>query len=185
MALRVHASCEVRIGRRTMPVLCPGFPQKQKSPHEYDAAQDPDDAVAATLLYAPKKIDMRARALKARQGPSHEIRDRGSKASKKAQPPLEADWQRDGSSWLWHSPEGEFVIAPAEIGGAYQLTYEGWTTLEQIGINDCNDPVDELKHWAQYTSRGWSRKSGKQVGRADECETIEHTNSTLLFSYSS
>jgi hypothetical protein len=147
MALRVHASCEVRIGRRTMPVLCPEFPQKQKSPLEYDAAQDPDDAVAATwLLYATKKINMRARALKARQGLSHEIRDRGSKASEKAQPPLEADWQRDGSSWLWHSPEGEFVIAPAEIGGAYQLTYEGLTTLEQIRIND---PVDELKHWAQ------------------------------------
>jgi hypothetical protein len=59
--------------------------------------------------------------------------------------------QRDGSSWLWHSPEGEFVIAPAEIGGAayYQLTYEGWTTLEQIAINDCDDPVDELKQRAQ------------------------------------
>ncbi len=83
---------------------------------------------------------MRARALKARQGPSHEIRDHRGKGgisqrdkkakSEEAQPPLEADWQRDGSSWLWHSPEGEFVIAPAEIGGAacYQLTYEGWTT---------------------------------------------------------
>jgi hypothetical protein len=48
-------------------------------------------------------------------------------------------------------PEGEFVIQPAEIGGAahYQLTYEGWTTLEQIGINDCDDPVDELKQRAQ------------------------------------
>ena len=109
-----------------------------------------------------KKINMRARALKAhRQGLSHEIRDHGGKAdisqrnkkakSEEEQPPLEADWQRDGSSWLWHSPEGEFVIAPAEIGGAayYQLTYEGWTTLEQIGINDCDDPVDELKQRAQ------------------------------------
>jgi adenylate cyclase len=76
-----------------------------------------------------KKINMRARALKAhRQGLSHEIRDHGGKAdisqrnkkakSEEEQPPLEADWQRDGSSWLWHSPEGEFVIAPAEIGGA-------------------------------------------------------------------
>ena len=39
----------------------------------------------------------------------------------------------------------------AEIGRAayYQLTYEGWTTLEQIGINDCDDPVDELKQRAQ------------------------------------
>jgi hypothetical protein len=39
----------------------------------------------------------------------------------------------------------------AEIGGgAYcQLTYEGWTTLERIGINDCDDPVAELKRRAQ------------------------------------
>ncbi len=104
---------------------------------------------------------MRARALKARQGPSHEIRDHGGKGgisrrdkkakSEEAQPPLEADWQHDGSSWLWHSPEGEFVIVPAEIGGAacYQLTYEGWTTLEQIGVNSCDDPVDELKQRAK------------------------------------
>ena len=105
---------------------------------------------------------MRERALKAhRQGLSHEIRDHGSEAdisqrNKKAkgeeeQAPLEADWQRDGSSWLWQSPEGEFVIQPAEIGGAacYQLTYEGWTTLEQIGIDDCDDPVDELKKRAK------------------------------------
>ena len=109
-----------------------------------------------------KKINMRERALKAhRQGLSHEIRDHGGEAdisqrNKKAkgeeeQAPLEADWQRDGSSWLWQSPEGEFVIQPAQIGGAayYQLTYEGWTTLEQIGINDCDDPVDELKQRAQ------------------------------------
>jgi adenylate cyclase len=109
-----------------------------------------------------KKINMRERALKAhRQGLSHEIRDHGGEAdisqrNKKAkgeeeQAPLEADWQRDGSSWLWQSPEGEFVIQPAEIGGAacYQLTYEGWTTLEQIGIDDCDDPVDELKQRAK------------------------------------
>ena len=109
-----------------------------------------------------KKVNMRARALKAhREGLSHEIRDHGDEADiiqqdKKAnreegQPPLGAEWQRDGSSWLWHSREGEFVIQPAEIGGAayYQLTYEGWTTLEQIGINDCDDPVDELKQRAQ------------------------------------
>ena len=116
--------------------------------------------VTGDLFY--KKINMRARALKAhRQGLSHEIRDHGGKEdisqrnkkakSEEEQPPLEADWQRDGSSWLWHSPEGEFVIAPAEIGGAayFQLTYEGWTALEQIGINDCDDPVDELKQRAQ------------------------------------
>jgi hypothetical protein len=29
------------------------------------------------------------------------------------------------------------------------VTYEGWTTLEQIGINDCDDPVDELKQRAR------------------------------------
>ena len=109
-----------------------------------------------------KKINMRERALKAhRQGLSHESRDHGGEAdisqrNKKAkgeeeQAPLEADWQRDGSSWLWQSPEGEFVIQPAEIGGAacYQLTYEGWTTLEQIGIDDCDDPLDELKQRAK------------------------------------
>ena len=47
--------------------------------------------------------------------------------------------------------EAKHVIQPAEIGGTayYQLTYEGWTTLEQIGINDCDDPVDELKQRAQ------------------------------------
>jgi adenylate cyclase len=108
-----------------------------------------------------RKINMRARALKA-QGLSHEIRDfmgaigdisqRNRKAeSEREQPSVEADWQRDGSSWLWHSTEGEFIIAPAEIGGAtyYQLIYEGWTTLEQIGINDSDDPVDELKQRAQ------------------------------------
>ena len=105
---------------------------------------------------------MRERALKAhRQGLAHEIRDHGGEAdisqrdkrpnSEEGQPPLEADWQRDGSSWLWHSREGEFVIQSAEIGGAtyYQLTYEGWTMLEQIGIKDCDDPVDELKQRAQ------------------------------------
>jgi adenylate cyclase len=109
-----------------------------------------------------KKIKMRERALKAhRQGLSHEIRDHGGEAdisqrnrkakSEEEQLPVEANWQRDGSSWLWHSPEGEFVIEPVEIGGAayYQLTYEGWTTLEQISINDCDDPVDELKQRAQ------------------------------------
>ena len=109
-----------------------------------------------------KKINMRERALKAhRQGLAHEIRDHGGEAdisqrdkrpnSEEGQPPLEADWQRDGSSWLWHSREGEFVIQSAEIGGAayYQLTYEGWTMLEQIGIKDCDDPVDELKQRAQ------------------------------------
>ena len=109
-----------------------------------------------------KKIKMRERALKAhRQGLSHEIRDHGGEAdisqrnrkakSEEEQLPVEANWQRDGSSWLWHSPEGEFVIEPAEIGSAayYQLTYEGWTTLEQISINDCDDPVDELKQRAQ------------------------------------
>jgi CYTH domain-containing protein len=86
-----------------------------------------------------KKINMRARALKAhRQGLSPEIRDDGGKAninqrhkeaeSEEKQPPPEMEWRRDGSSWLWHSAEGEFVIAPAEIGGAayFQLTYEGW-----------------------------------------------------------
>jgi hypothetical protein len=81
-----------------------------------------------------------------------DISQRNKKAkSEEEQPRLEADWRRDASSWLWHSPEGEFVIAPAEIGGAayFQLTYEGWTTLEQIGINDCDDPVDELKQQAQ------------------------------------
>jgi hypothetical protein len=64
---------------------------------------------------------------------------------------LEAEWQRDSSSWLCNSREGEFVIQAAEIGGAayYQLTYESWTTLEQIGINECDDPVDELKERAQ------------------------------------
>ena len=85
---------------------------------------------------------MRERALKAyRQGLGHEIRDHGGEAdisrrdkgpnSEEGQPPLEADWQRDGSSWLWHSREGEFVIQSAEIGGAayYQLTYEGWIML--------------------------------------------------------
>ncbi len=43
------------------------------------------------------------------------------------------------------------MIAPAEIGGAacYQPTYEGWPTLEQIGINDCDDPVDESKQRAK------------------------------------
>jgi len=109
-----------------------------------------------------KKIKMRERALKAhRQGLSHEIRDHGGEAdisqrnrkakSEEEQLPVRANWQRDGSSWLWHSPEGEFVIEPAEIGSAayYQLTYEGWTTLEQISINDCDDPVDELKQRAQ------------------------------------
>ena len=109
-----------------------------------------------------KKIKMRERALKAhRQVLSHEIRDNGGEAdisqrnrkakSEEEQLPVEANWQRDGSSWLWHSPEGEFVIEPAEIGSAayYQLTYEGWTTLEQISINDCDDPVDELKQRAQ------------------------------------
>jgi adenylate cyclase len=108
-----------------------------------------------------KKINMRARALEAhRQGVTHELQDAGktdiSQRNKEAkseeeEPLLEANWRRDGSSLLWHSPEGEFVIAPAEIGGAayYQLTYEGWTTLEQIGINDCDDPVDELKQRVQ------------------------------------
>jgi len=109
-----------------------------------------------------KKINMRARALKAhRLGLSPELRDDGGEAnithrlkeakSEEEKPPLEMEWRRDGSSWLWHSAEGEFVIAPAEIGGAayFQLTYEGWTTLEQIGINDCDDPVDELKQRAQ------------------------------------
>jgi adenylate cyclase len=108
-----------------------------------------------------KKINMRERALKAhRQGLSYEIRDHGGEAdisqrNKKAESEagqrFEADWQRDGSSWLWHSPEGDFVIQPAEISGAgyYQLTYEGWTTLDQIGINDCDDPADELKRRAQ------------------------------------
>ena len=95
-----------------------------------------------------KKINMRERALKAHRQGLALIRDHGGQTdisqrdkgsnSEEAQPPLEADWQRDGSSWLWHSREGEFVIQSAEIGGAayYQLTYEGWTTLEQIGIND-------------------------------------------------
>ncbi len=108
-----------------------------------------------------RKINMRARALRAhRQGLSPEIQDGGKSdvsqrnkgaKSEEEKPVLEANWQCDGSSWLWHSPEGEFVIAPAEIGGAacYQLTYEGWTTLEQIGINDCDDPVDELKQRAK------------------------------------
>ena len=84
-----------------------------------------------------------------------DISQRNEKAkSEEEQPLLEADWQRDGSSWLWHSPEGEFVIEPAEIGGAayYQLTYEGWTTLEQISINDRDDPVDELKHEIRRTT---------------------------------
>jgi hypothetical protein len=90
-------------------------------------------------------------ALSRRTGKA-DISQRNKKAkSEEEQPSLEADWQCDGSSWLWHSPEGEFSIAPAEIGGAayYQLTYEGWTTLDQIGINDCDDPVDELKQRAQ------------------------------------
>jgi hypothetical protein len=90
-------------------------------------------------------------ALSRRTGKA-DISQRNKKAkSEEEQPSLEADWQRDGSSWLWHSPEGEFVIAPAEIGGAayYQLTYEGWTTLDQIGINDCDDPVDKSKQRAQ------------------------------------
>ena len=82
-----------------------------------------------------------------------EVQGSGCKEAKSVekQPLLETEWRRDGSSWLWHSAEGEFVIAPAEIGGAayFQLTYEGWTTLEQIGINDCDDPVDELKQRAQ------------------------------------
>jgi adenylate cyclase len=115
--------------------------------------------VTGDSLY--KKINMRERALKAhRQGLAHEIRDHGGEAdisqrNKKAESEagqrFEADWQRDGSSWLWHSPEGDFVIQPAEISGAayYQLTYEGWTTLDQIGINDCDDPADELKRRAQ------------------------------------
>jgi hypothetical protein len=61
--------------------------------------------------------------------------------SEREQLSVEADWQR----------EGEFIIAPAEIGGEayYQLIYEGWTTLEQIGIKDSDDPVDELKQRAQ------------------------------------
>ena len=109
-----------------------------------------------------KKINMRARALKAhRQVLSHEIRDHGGEADisqrnrmakrEEEQTRVEANWQRDGSTWLWYSPEGEFVIEPVEVGGAayYQLTYEGWTTLEQISINDCDDPVDELKQRAQ------------------------------------
>ena len=72
---------------------------------------------------------MRARALTAhRQGITHELRDHEGKAetsqqneeakSEENEPLLEANWRRDGSSWLWHSSEGEFVIAPAEIGGA-------------------------------------------------------------------
>jgi hypothetical protein len=42
-------------------------------------------------------------------------------------------------------------MVPAEIGGpaCYQLTYEGWTTLEQISINGCDDPVEELKERPQ------------------------------------
>ena len=136
---------EIELQQETQELILPGWVGKE---------------VTGDSFY--KKINMRARALKAhRQGLSHEIRDHGGKAdisqrnkkakSEEEQPPLEADWQRDGSSWLWHSPEGEFVIEPAEIGGAayFQLTYEGWTTLEQIGINDCDDPVDELKQRAQ------------------------------------
>ncbi len=47
--------------------------------------------------------------------------------SEEEKPPLEMEWRRDGLSWLWHSAEGEFVIAPAQIGGAayFQLSYEG------------------------------------------------------------
>ena len=136
---------EIELQQETQELILPGWVGKE---------------VTGDSFY--KKINMRARALKAhRQGLSHEIRDHGGKAdisqrnkkakSEEEQPPLEADWQRDGSSFLWYSPEGEFVIEPAEIGGAayFQLTYEGWTTLEQIGINDCDDPVDELKQRAQ------------------------------------
>ena len=136
---------EIELQQETQELILPGWVGKE---------------VTGNSFY--KKINMRARALKAhRQGLSHEIRDHGGKAdisqrnkkakSEEEQPPLEADWQRDGSSFLWYSPEGEFVIEPAEIGGAayFQLTYEGWTTLEQIGINDCDDPVDELKQRAQ------------------------------------
>ena len=109
-----------------------------------------------------KKINMRARASEShRQGLFPDIRDHASKADisqrnreakmQEEKPQLEPDWRRDGSSWIWHSPEGEFIIAPAEIGGAacFQLTYEGWTTLEQIGVNDGDDPVDELKQRAR------------------------------------
>ena len=71
---------------------------------------------------------MRERALKAhRQGLSHEIRDHGGEAdisqrnrkakSEEEQLPVEANWQRDGSSWLWHSPEGEFVIVHGRFSG--------------------------------------------------------------------
>jgi adenylate cyclase len=100
-----------------------------------------------------KKMNMRARALTAhRHDGEADISQRNKMAKSEAeQSPLVADWERDGPSWLWHSPEGEFVIQPAEIGGAacYQLTYEGWTTLEQIGVNDCDNPVNELKQRAQ------------------------------------
>ena len=107
-------------------------------------------------------VCVHARTLKAHlHGLSPDLRDNGGKAninernkeakSEGQKPPLEMEWRRDGSYWLWLSAEGEFVIAPAEIGGAayFQLTYEGWTTLEQIGINDCDNPVDELKQRAQ------------------------------------
>jgi hypothetical protein len=101
-----------------------------------------------TRAKAAKRTATKPQPRKGLAGPN---RAGAKKVARKEQPPLEADWQPDGSSWLWHSPEGEFIIAPAEIGGAayYQLTYEGWTTLEQIGINDCDDPADELKQRAQ------------------------------------
>jgi len=74
---------------------------------------------------------MRERALKAHpQGLSPELHD-GDKAninernkaakSEEEKPPVEMEWRRDGSSWLWHTAEGEFVIAPRFARGCLGL----------------------------------------------------------------